>query len=381
MRVLFASTRGPGHFHPLIPLIDACTARGDDVLVVAPPALESLLATRKQPYRIGAEPPQEEIARAMGPVLALPADDGVAMMVTEVFGRLGIAAMLPALEKACRDWRPDLVVHEAYEFASVVATERQGIPRLRVAVSAARFTRSTDTLLAPVFAPYGTGITERLLATPYLTRLPASLDPSSYAATHRYHETPRPGALPDRWGGAAEPLVHLTLGTEAGAMPTAVGLYRALVEAVSELPVRVLLTTGHLVEAADLGPLPSQVHVEQWVPQADVLRSASLVVCHGGSGTVFGALAAGVPLVCVPLFADQPVNARLVADAGAGTAVTPAGGPADEAAVLGADDVRAVRAATELVLEEPSYRAGAERLADEMRSTAAVAELLATLAP
>jgi hypothetical protein len=380
MRVLFASTRGSGHFHPLVPLIDACTARGDDVLVVAPPALEALLASRKQPYRIGGAS-QEDIARVMAPVLALSPDDGVSMMVKEVFGRLGTAAMLPALEEACRDWRPDLVLHETFEFASVVAAERHGIPHARVAVSAARFTASTDPFLGPVLDAYGPGIAERLLAAPYLTRLPASLDPSPYAATHRYHEDLRQDALPDWWGGARDPLVHVTLGTEAGALPTAAGLYRAVLAAVSALPVRVLLTTGHHIDAADLGPLPPQVHVEPWVPQADVLRSASLVVCHGGSGTVFGALAVGVPVVCVPLFADQPENARLVTEAGAGKAVTPTGAPANEPPVLGPDDVRSIRAAAELLLEEPSYGARARLLADEVRTTATAAELLAALEP
>lgn len=287
--------------------------------------------------------------------------------------------MLPALEEACRDWRPDLVLHEAFEFASVVAAERHGIPHARVAVSAARFTRSTDPLMGLALDAYGPGIAERLLASPYLTRLPASLDPSPYAVTHRYHGALRPGALPDWWGGAEEPLVHVTLGTEAGALPTAAGLYRAVVEAVSVLPVRVLLTTGHLIDATDLGPLPPHVHAEPWVPQEDVLRRASLVVCHGGSGTVFGALAAGVPVICVPLFADQPVNARLVAGAGAGTAVTPTGSPADEPPVLGPDDVRSIRAAAEMILGEPSYRARAECLAEEMRATPTAGELLDTL--
>jgi len=54
------------------------------------------------------------------------------------------------------------------------------------------------------------------------------------------------------------------------------------------------------------------VHVEAWVPQADALAAATVVVCHGGSGTTFGTLAAGLPLVIVPMFADQPANARLV---------------------------------------------------------------------
>ncbi|MEU6017035.1 nucleotide disphospho-sugar-binding domain-containing protein [Streptomyces sp. NPDC047515] len=156
---------------------------------------------------------------------------------------------------------------------------------------------------------------------------------------------------------------------------------------VLELPaddgvsLRVLLTAGHGADLPGIGQLPPHVHVEAWVPQADVLAGASLVVCHGGSGTVFGALAAGVPLVCVPLFADQPVNALLVAEAGAGLAVTPTGGPADDSAVLGPDDVSRIRSAARLLLKEPSYRARAGRLADEMRATTTCRELISTLDP
>ena len=46
-------------------------------------------------------------------------------------------------------------------------------------------------------------------------------------------------------------------------------------------------------------------------------------MCHGGSGTTLGALAAGLPLVIVPLFADQPANAKRVAEVGAGLVVEP----------------------------------------------------------
>ncbi|MFB6815359.1 glycosyltransferase [Streptomyces sp. NPDC056347] len=379
MRVLFASTRGAGHFYPLVPLIDACAARGDEVLVVAPPALEPVLAARKQPYRIGGEPPPEAIADVRARAMGLGPDDGVFLMVSEGFGRLGTAAMLPATEEACRDWRPDLVLHETFEFSSVVAAERHGIPHARVAVSAGRFTAVTDPLVGPVLDAYGSGIAGRLLASPYLTRLPASMDPSPYDVTHRYHEEARPGALPDWWGGAKEPLVHLTLGSEAGALPTAAGLYRGLLEAVGALPVRVLLTTGHHLDPADFGPQPPHVRVESWVPQEDVLREASVVVCHGGSGTVYGALAAGVPLVCVPLFADQPENARLVAGTGAGASVTPTGGRGGESVMLSADDVRGIGAAVERILTEPSFRERAGKLAEEVRNTPSADGVLGVL--
>jgi UDP:flavonoid glycosyltransferase YjiC (YdhE family) len=100
-----------------------------------------------------------------------------------------------------------------------------------------------------------------------------------------------------------------------------------------------------------------------WVPQADVLTDAAAVVCHGGSGTVLGTVAAGVPLVVAPMFADHAANARLVEAAGAGVTV----GRADAGSM--ADAVTAV-------LAEPGYRAAAGRLAAGMRSAPSVDELL-----
>ena len=106
--------------------------------------------------------------------------------------------------------------------------------------------------------------------------------------------------------------------------------------------------------------------MEAWVDQADVFAEARAVVCHGGSGTVFGALAAGRPLVVVPVFADQFENGRRIADAGAGL-VADAGDPAS------------IRQAVAVVLDDPSYRRHAERLASEMAKTETVDEALAAV--
>jgi UDP:flavonoid glycosyltransferase YjiC (YdhE family) len=81
---------------------------------------------------------------------------------------------------------------------------------------------------------------------------------------------------------------------------------------------------------------------------------AAAMVCHGGSGTVNVGLAAGVPMVVVPLFADQPHNGRRVAEIGAVLVVDP------ERLVRLPDAVRSL-------LADRSYSAAARRIARETK--------------
>jgi UDP:flavonoid glycosyltransferase YjiC (YdhE family) len=383
MRVLFSSTEGSGHFNPLVPFVDACVRRGDDVLVVGPPKLEATLAARGEPYRIGAAPPAAEVAEIWARFPTVSRREAGVLIDRELFGRLSTAAMLPTLDDACRRWRPDLVVRETCEYASAITAARLGIPQAQMGISKAGIEGGVLSMVAPVLEPYDGGIAETLRATPYLTRFPGSLDPSPYAVTRRFREGAALGAtsLPDWWDGdRATPLVYVTFGTVAGGLPGGADAVRAATAAVAGLPARVLVTVGRATDVSAIGPVPANVHVEQWVPQADVLAAASVVVCHGGSGTTFGSLAAGVPMVVIPFFADQPANARLVAEAGAGLTVTPSGGPADVMGVIGPDDGARIRAALDTVLGDPSYRAAAELLAAEMAALPTVHELLDTLA-
>ncbi|MFC1419022.1 glycosyltransferase [Streptacidiphilus cavernicola] len=381
MRILFASTEGSGHFNPLTPFIDACARRGDEILVVVPPKLEATVAARGYPARIGAEPPAAEVAAIWERFPTVSRDEAAVLVGRDLFGRLCTAAMLPAVEEACREWKPDLVLHEPCEYASAVAAGRLGIPQAQVAISAAEIEGSVIGMVAPVLAPYGDQIVERLRLAPYLTRFPASLDPSPFAETRRFREAvePRRAPLPDWWGGSDAPLVYVTFGTVAGGLPGGAAAVRAALEAVAGLPVRVLATVGRGVDVSTIGAVPANTRIEAWVPQGDVLGTAAAVVCHGGSGTTFGTLAAGVPLVVVPFFADQPANARLVDAAGAGLVVTPSGGPEDTMGRIGPDDPPRIRAAVESVLADPAYRTAAERLATEMSTLPTIDELLTTL--
>jgi len=224
MHLLFSSTSGLGHFNPLVPLIDAAVARGDDVLIVGPPKLEPVLAGRDQPYRIGAAPAEAEAAQFSELLAKASPEEAEGMIDREFFGRLCTAAMLPSLEEACDDWRPDLVLHETCEYSAVVAAGRRGIPHAQVAISLAQVEASALAHTAPALEPYDGRIGDHIKASAYLTRFPPSVDPSPYPATLRFREAgpadvggPPSAPLPDWWEGSDAPLVYVTFGTMAAA--------------------------------------------------------------------------------------------------------------------------------------------------------------------
>jgi MGT family glycosyltransferase len=212
-----------------------------------------------------------------------------------------------------------------------------------------------------------------LRRSPYLSVFPQTLDEGAQPDTRRFHDPAwdQPsGELPDWWPGREDdPLVYVTFGSVAGSFAQALPVYDAAMRAVAELPVRVLLTVGRDLDLDALPDLPDNLRVERWVPQQNVLGHAAAAVVHGGSGSTLGAIAAGVPLVVVPLFADQPQNARRVAEVGAGVAVEPNREDADAT-------IRLLRDAIRTVLDEPSYGQRARALADELRAEAPVDEVV-----
>jgi MGT family glycosyltransferase len=286
------------------------------------------------------------------------------------------------VEQVIADWAPDLVLRDPCEYASAVVAGARSIPTAQVAISLAEAEAGSIAVAEPALEEHRAGLTAELRASPYLTRFPASLDPSPFPTTVRFREPAAPAGdpLPDWWDGSDAPLVYVTFGTVLGYMTLAADVYRIAVQAVADVDARVLLTVGRQFDRTELGPVPGHVHVEDWVDQVRVLDGADLVVCHGGSGTVFGAVAAGVPLVVVPVFADQFENGRRVAASGAGLIVESESVPDDgsRAVITAADAPRIARAITD-GLRDPAYRTQARRIADEMAATPTAAEVVEAL--
>jgi UDP:flavonoid glycosyltransferase YjiC (YdhE family) len=383
VRVLAAcSLGGAGHFEPLRPLLDAARARGDEVLVVAPPALREMVTGAGYPFEAGGEPAESAIAPIREQLPMLPAQDATVLGNRDLFGRLAAHAMLPRMDEVSARWRPDLVLRDPCEYASAVVAATRGIPAAQVAISLAENEMGSIRAAAPALEEHRAGLTDEIIASPFVTRFPASLEPSPFPTTIRYREpeTVPVEPLPDWWDGSDAPLVYLTMGTVLAHMTHAAPVYRTMLRAVGGLPIRVLLTVGRFFDPAGLGPVPENTRAERWVDQARVFPHADVVVCHGGSGTLFGAVAAGVPVVSVPVFADQFGNARRVAEFGAGLVVEVEDSAGATRALIAEPDAPRITAAIETALAAPSYRERAQVLAAETSKAPTPDQVLARLA-
>jgi UDP:flavonoid glycosyltransferase YjiC (YdhE family) len=92
------------------------------------------------------------------------------------------------------------------------------------------------------------------------------------------------------------------------------------------------------------------------VPLTPLLSGADLVISYGGAGTIAQSLLAGVPMLLVPQNAEQYLSAMQVANLGAGVLVGLNQEDNDIAQVL------------QKLLADPTYRAGARRIAARYQS-------------
>ena len=91
--------------------------------------------------------------------------------------------------------------------------------------------------------------------------------------------------------------------------------FRAALAGIRDVGVGLVVTVGPNGDPAAFGPQPARVVVERYIPQTRLLPVCDVVASHAGSGTVLGALALGIPQLCLPQAADQFLNAAAVARA------------------------------------------------------------------
>src|SRR5439155_17040656 len=124
---------------------------------------------------------------------------------------------------------------------------------------------------------------------------------TSYVGVQRPAPRPGPQWRHPRIDLADQPLVVASYSTtdQGQLIPL-----RRVAAALGRLPVRGLVTCGPAVHPSDVAA-PSNVDVQPFVDHDAVLADGSLLISHGGHGSVVGAVARGVPVLCIPQGRDQ----------------------------------------------------------------------------
>ncbi len=359
MRLLVSFAGGTGHWLPLSPLARAAAAAGDRVLVTGQSAMLPVVAGAgftavDSGGRTLAHP---SIRRPL-----LPVDRArEAAVITEVFAGSLARERAGRLIGIARGWRPDAIVHDEVDVGAAVAADALGLPRVEVVVLLAGGTPDRPELAAGVartravfglpadpgpaltLEPIPAGFRDPAdpLPDPVRRIRPAVLESPAASADVASDRTL---AWLDRRPGRR--VVHFTLGTifhqESG------DLFGRVLAGLGRLDASVVVTVGREIDPAELGPPPANVLVERYVPQAVLLPRCDLLVCHAGSGSVAGALAFGLPMLLLPMGADQPATADRCAALGAARVLDPLTASADEVATAAGD-----------LLDDPSFRRAA----------------------
>jgi UDP:flavonoid glycosyltransferase YjiC (YdhE family) len=258
-------------------------------------------------------------------------------------------------------WGADLIVSESLEYGGYVAAELIGLPHAVLDTAPMMVARhpAIPQWLDDLRVTSGLGRADE--TTRHGAALRAGLLPQAWypepmrQVSHRYYRPdhyraaepvdPAIAALP-----AADPLVLVAMGSGAPEHTTALArTFGLLAEALGSVQATaiVVLGQGHDQDTWT-GPRPANVHLTTSVPQQSLLAACSAFVTHAGFSSVREAMLAGVPMVTIPLFGEQPQNAARVAELGLGVNLD-----------VTALDAGSVAQAVTRVLSEPSFTTAA----------------------
>ncbi len=369
MKVVIFTWQGGGATQPAFGLGRLLAARGDDVRIIAPAAYADRAAAAGCAHR--PFPPAVEFDPSAGRA----AEDQEEFMFETALG-----GGLPALLLRELEAEPaDVVVVDFLLRSTVAAAEASGAAVvLLVHMSRRWHGRYSDgddawstpwqfrklneyrrelgieDLLDDGTASVATELTRRAAGT--VIALPREFDDwaTEEPPPHAVHvgsipEAEAVGAWELPWpDGDERPLVVVTFGTTYMHQEDELARVAA---ALGRFDVRAIVLTGVELEPGELD-LHSDVEVRAFVPHAAVLPDASLVITHGGMGTLMAALSAGVPMVCLPLGRDQSINAERAAELGTAVVIDRESSEDEIAAAIGG------------ALESDELRIGAKRMAD-----------------
>jgi UDP:flavonoid glycosyltransferase YjiC (YdhE family) len=357
-RFLFVVPPLAAHANPAAAVSRALTGRGHEVAWVGSERyFRPLLGAEATVFGTGLRPYRGQRDRGMGAVRSLW-DDFVVPFCAHI---------APQVNGAAETYRPHVMVADQHAIAGSLVAQRRGLRWASLAPTQmeqarpfrnvqqveqwieGRVAAAGEALLGaapehdPRFSPHlvidftTPALTGRHDAPAHLAAVGPALDP-------------RPGVPDFPWAALDRDrrLVLVTIGTVA----TDLGrdFFARVVQALEPLSGRVQAVIN--APAALVPDPPSHVLVAPRTPVPELLPRVDAMICHGGMSTSCEALLNGIPLIVAPIRYDHPIVARQVAAVGAGLHRH-----------FDRTSAAQFTASLEALLDDPEYRASAERIA------------------
>ncbi|MGY3520304.1 glycosyltransferase [Micromonospora sp. PTRAS2] len=350
MRLLFTTFPSPSHLYPMVPAMWACRAAGHEVLVASTTELvPAMRGTGIAMAETGRDRDHTETIH--NPRLAgwheqsrWPEDwplrpgelDADQLALLANLGRrqvLTAESMLHGLLGVARDFRPDVVVHDAVSYAGPVVAAVRGVPNIShlwgspglQRLEMAELGDKPEDSYVALFDRYDVAV--RTWPTGWLDPCPAPLALPVDAAGHlqvRYVPYNGNGVLPAGLAAHHPRRVCVTWGaTTAKLMGGAMaGLFRMSVDAAVAVPGTEVVVATTAEQRALLGDLPDGVRVLESVPLHQLLPSCAAIVHHGGAGSTMTAAVHGCPQLIITRRPEPTLNGSRLARTGAGRHLT-----------------------------------------------------------
>nr|XP_032525875.1 UDP-glucuronosyltransferase 2A1-like [Danaus plexippus plexippus] len=150
-----------------------------------------------------------------------------------------------------------------------------------------------------------------LLVNSHPSFAPARSLPPNVVDIAGYHMdenlAPLPKDLQDLLDSSTKGVVYFSMGSVLKSANLPEKTKEGLIKVFSELPYTVLWKFEEKIEG-----LPKNVHVRPWMPQSSILSHPNVLVfiTHGGLLSTLESLYHGIPIIAIPVFGDQPGNAK-----------------------------------------------------------------------
>ncbi|XP_074028347.1 uncharacterized protein [Leptinotarsa decemlineata] len=132
---------------------------------------------------------------------------------------------------------------------------------------------------------------------------------------HIRQPKPLPEDLKKFLDGAENGAIYFALGGNVNCESMSNEFRKTLVDAFAQIPYKVLMKID-----CQLGDISSNVLVQKWVPQQDILRhrNVKLFITHGGILSLQEAVINNIPVIGIPFFGDQKTNLNKIVKWGSG---------------------------------------------------------------